>query len=130
MAQIMKRFTLLSLLMLSLAHPCFASQWRELGNTPNGNLISVLDTQIRKGDIITTRIRNDLSEPKQTENGHITHIEADLQINCSKKTVSPIRTFLFDDQGSAELSVNLRGGRDFIKKNEDSSFGLAIKELC
>ncbi|MBY0444770.1 MAG: hypothetical protein K2Q15_06130 [Burkholderiales bacterium] len=126
----MKSFALSSMLMLCLAAPSYASQWRELGSMPNGNLISVLDTQIRKGDIITTRIRNDLSEPKPTENGSITRIEADLQINCSKKTISPIRTFLFDDQGSTELSVNLRGGRDFIEKNEDSSFGLAIKELC
>jgi hypothetical protein len=130
MAHIMKSFALLSLLMLSLAPPSYAGQWLELGSTPSGNLISVLDTQIRKGEIITTRIRNDLSEPKPTENGSITRIEADLQINCSKKTVSPIRTFLFDDKGSAELSVNLRGGRDFIKKNEDSSFGIAIKGLC
>ncbi|WP_156455191.1 hypothetical protein [Janthinobacterium sp. B9-8] len=126
----MKTFALAGLLMLCLAKISYAGQWQELGSTPEGNLISVLDTQIRKGAIITTRIRNDLSEPKLTENGSITRIEADLQINCSKKTVSPIRTFLFDDKGSAELSVNVRGGRDFIKKNEDSSFGMAIKELC
>lgn len=130
MAHIMKSFALSSVLMLCLASPSYASHWQELGSTPNGNLISVLDTQIRKGEIITTRIRNDLSEPKPTEGGSITRIEADLQINCRKKTVSPIRTFLFDDKGSAELSVNLRGGRDFIKENEDSSFGIAIKELC
>ncbi|MFC7420713.1 hypothetical protein ACFQNF_12620 [Iodobacter arcticus] len=126
----MKSFALASVLMLCLTKISYAGQWLELGNTPDGNLISVLDTQIRKGAIITTRIRNDLSEPTSTENGSITRIEADLQINCSKKTVSPIRTFLFDDKGSAELSVNVRGGRDFIKKNEDSSFGMAIKELC
>ncbi|MDW5416554.1 hypothetical protein R6242_08195 [Iodobacter sp. CM08] len=126
----MKTYQLYAILLLSLSTPSYAAAWKELGHTSSGNTISVIDTQFRKGAIITTRIRNDLHEPKPTENGNITRIESDLQINCSKKTVSPIRTFLFDEQGQPELSVNLRGGKEFLKKDADSAMGLAIEQLC
>ena len=126
----MKTHLLSAILLFNLSVPSYAAGWKELGHTSSGNTISVMETQFRKGAIITTRIRNDLHEPKLTENGSIIRIESDLQINCSKKTVSPIRTFLFDEEGQPKLTVNLRGGKEFLKKDADSAMGLAIEQLC
>jgi hypothetical protein len=126
----MKAYLFPLLLLTQLSIPAYANEWQELGQTSAGNTVSVLELQIRKGKMITTRIRNDLLEPRVTEEGNITRIEADIQINCSSKTVSPIRTFLFDEHGAPKLSVNLRGGKEFIKKDADSAMGIAIKELC
>jgi hypothetical protein len=120
----------LVLLSLMLSTTASAGSWRELGQLPNGNTLSVLDTQFRKGDVITTRVRNDLQTPKTTPNGEISRIETDLQINCKKKSISPIRTMLFDSDGEAETSVNMKGGKEFIKKEANSSMGFAIELFC
>ena len=120
----------LVLLSLMLSTTASAGSWRELGQLPNGNTLSVLDTQFRKGDVITTRVRNDLQTPRTTPNGEISRIETDLQINCKKKSISPIRTILFDDDGKAEMSVNMKGGKEFIKKETSSSMGFAIELFC
>ena len=49
---------------------------------------------------------------------------------CKKKSISPIRTILFDDDGKAEMSVNMKGGKEFIKKETSSSMGFAIELFC
>ena len=95
--------------------PGAATQWQNLGVTPNGNILHELDKQsiVRHGDVVTFRDRKTIFNLKRETFTSLPRHKVSVnswRIDCQAQTYQLLASSLFDENGKPVASYTYNDG--------------------
>lgn len=98
-----------------LRDPGAATQWQNLGVTPNGNVMHELDKQsvVRHGDVVTFRDRKTIFNLKRETFTALPRHKVSVnswRIDCQAQTYQLLASSLFDENGKQIASYTYNDG--------------------
>jgi uncharacterized ion transporter superfamily protein YfcC len=110
-----------------------AGEWRTIGQTANGDTVSVSSIRILKNNQRTALVRVEYKEPTQLpQGGPFVEMRARVRFNCSSGQATPTTVWFYSRDHSGRFVVSKKANHDeqFGKSIEGGFAELVSKSVC
>jgi hypothetical protein len=110
-----------------------AGDWRTVGQTGNGDKVSISSVRILKNNQRTALVRVEYKEPAQLpQGGPFVEMRARVRFNCGNGDVSPSTQWFYSRDRSGRFVVSKKATHDdqFGKSPEGGFADLISKSVC
>ena len=110
-----------------------AGEWRTIGQTANGDTVSVSSIRILKNNQRTALVRVEYKEPTQLpQGGPFVEMRARVRFNCSSGQATPTTVWFYSPDHSGRFVVSKKANHDeqFGKSIEGGFAELVSKSVC
>jgi len=110
-----------------------AGDWRDIGQTPSGNKVSISSVRKLKNNQRTAWVRVEYKEPiRMAQGGPFVELRARVRANCANASVVPTSEWLYGRDHSGKLVVTKKPHSDaeFGKASEDSFGPMVGQFVC
>jgi hypothetical protein len=110
-----------------------AGEWRAIGQTANGDTVSVSALHVQKKNQRVALVRVEFKEPaKLPQGGPFVEMRAHVRFNCSSGAATPTSEWFYSRDHSGRLVVSKKASHDsqFGKESEGGFADLLSRNVC